>query len=140
VQHLDLFSTLLAVSGAPHGEGRPLWEAWVEGPAPTPPLFHGRLQFGGFDKRSVREGPMKLIVNEEPTARSRLELFDLDSDPEERRSLDRSRPIPARYLREQMVAATEAQAKVRAGLRAGTKVELTEEEKERLHALGYLGN
>ena len=141
VQHVDLFSTLLAVSGAEAaGEGRPLWEAWASGPADPLPLFHGRLRFSGFDKRSVRDGPMALIVNDEPTARSRLELFDLGSDPEERNDLARSRPIVARYLREQMATFAKAQADVNAGLRAGTKVELTPEEKERLRALGYVGN
>jgi arylsulfatase A-like enzyme len=141
VQHVDLFSTLLAVSGAEAaGEGRPLWEAWTAGPADPHSLLHGRLRFGASDKRSVRDGLMTMVVNDEPSARFRFELFDLGSDPEEREDLARKRPIVARYLRERMATFVKAQADVNARLQAGTKVELAPEETERLRALGYLGN
>ena len=69
-----------------------------------------------------------------------MELFDLERDPEERENLASARPLVVRYLRDQMASIEEAQSAVRVRLRAGATVELTPEEKERLRALGYVGN
>jgi arylsulfatase A-like enzyme len=149
VQQPDLVPTFLTAAGAttPDGvEARPLWEAW---PSPETTAPRGRTLFGstrlggpdGWDKAYVRDGHLKLIVNLEARTGpgSRLQLFDLGNDPENRANQAPVRSLAARYLREQMQTIEGAQAVIRERLRAGEKVELTPEQEERLRALGYLG-
>jgi arylsulfatase A-like enzyme len=149
VQHPDLFVTLLEATGAarPEGtEGRPLWEVWVS-PGETEPeqrVLFGRTRLGGpdgWDKAYVRDRHLKLIVNYEARsgARSRIQLFDLQVDPENRTNQAALRALAARHLRDRMIAIERAQADQRGELRAGEKIELTPEQIERLRALGYAG-
>ena len=149
VQHPDLFATLLEATGATRpdeGEGRPLWEAWVS-PGESEPeerVLFGRTRLGGpdgWDKAYLRDRHLKLIVNYEARggAPSRIQLFDLQVDPENRTNQAAVRALAARHLRDRMIAIERAQADQRGELRAGEKIELTPEQIERLRALGYAG-
>ena len=144
VQQVDLFPSVVSAGGGDVPawiEGRDLWDSWRTGEGQPPPeLLFSRLRFASFDKACVRADGMKLIVNNDHRWRrlSRLELYDLESDPLERVNLVRARPIVARYLRDRLAALEASQAGLRARLRAGDTVELTAEERARLRALGYL--
>ena len=127
-------------------DGRPLWEVW---PSPGETEVEERLLFGrtrlggpdGWDKAYLRDRHLKLIVNYELKigARSRMELFDLRVDPENRANQATARGLAVRHLRDRMIAIERAQADLQGRLRAGAKVELTPAQLERLRALGYAG-
>ena len=141
VQHVDLLPTLAGLAGAPNlkTQGRDL-SGWLSGgSAPEGGRLASRLRFSGYNKSAIREGSMKLIVNNDRFGREvvRTELYDLANDPKEERNLAEERPIAARHLRNELELLRE-QLQAR-GASAGATVELNEEDRERLRALGYLG-
>ncbi len=81
--------------------------------------------------RSIVRGHHKLVLD---VATGRSALFDLRADPGERRDVSASQPELARALRKELAAWSVEQDR---RLRAAREVELPEEERERLRALGY---
>jgi arylsulfatase A-like enzyme len=145
VRQVDLMPTLLALVGAPPVagvQGRDLSARWLGGSALEMPELYSEVEFGGVDKLSLRAGMLKLILNRDRTrfwrAGSRLELYDLASDPGERRNLAAQRPVAAGYLRVRAEALARAHAQLRARWNTGKTQELTPEEVEQLRALGYV--
>ena len=146
VQQIDLFPTLAGFAGTSvpaAGESRDLsdWLMRVDAARPSTPRLMSRLRFSGYNKTSLRDGSMKLIVNNDRFGRDvvRLELYDLAVDPAERRNVARQRPIAARYLRNELLQLQARHETQGAWLKSGATLELTDEERARLRALGYLG-
>jgi arylsulfatase A-like enzyme len=124
---VDLTPTILRWAGVRTDaslEGRDL----LSSPAPDA-VF---AQCAG-QRYAIRTGDWKLILNVEPYS---TELYDLLGDPSERRNLASALPEKVRVLEERLM-------KWKKGLpsleEAGSaEVEITEDEVERLRALGYL--
>ena len=98
----------------------------------------GTLLFDEVDSVAVVQGRWKLIrsaVGEEPAT---LELFDVETDPFEKRSLTREAPdVVTRLLRE----LDEWEARTADVRLAGGEIDmdsLSDAERERLRSLGYL--
>jgi arylsulfatase A-like enzyme len=142
VQQMDVMPTLLALAGVPgpEVEGRDLSSACrgaQEDGAGA--LLVSRVVNASADKRAVRLGRMKLIVNEEPRpSPARLELYDLAQDPGERHNLAGRYPVAARCLRARGAARRAAEEARRARLGAGRTTPMTPEQEEQLRALGYI--
>lgn len=79
----------------------------------------------------MRREPWKAIWNAEPGS---LELYDLGTDPGERRNLAKDQPAVAGELR---TAATDWLRNCDATLREPARVEIDPRIREKLHALGY---
>jgi arylsulfatase A-like enzyme len=148
IAQVDLLPTLasLASARAPAGvEGRDLSARWL-GAAPPPqeepPELVAETRFGKSEKTSLRLGPLKYIDNDDPRRYGKgggpPELFDLGLDPRERRNLAHSDPIAAGYLAGRLQALLKAQQEARRARKTRAEVELTEEDKEQLRALGYV--
>jgi arylsulfatase A-like enzyme len=105
----------------------------IAGLAPGPPpadtradeLFVGEMFF-----RTYREGRYKTTLRR---ADGRAFLYDLESDPQERRDLSNERPLVVLGHRKRLNALSAALAAAAAPQR-----ELSDEDRERLRALGYL--
>lgn len=96
VSGIDLLPVAAAAAGAPLPADRPIdganWLDWLGGPKPPPRTLFWR----DGSLRSVRDGDWKLIASERP---KRDWLFDLATDPTERRDLSRERPDELARLR-----------------------------------------
>jgi arylsulfatase A-like enzyme len=145
VQQTDLLPTLLALAGVPPPvpvEGRDLSARWLaRGKAADAhePVLVSRLEFSGKNKRAVRSGSLKLILNEEPGWRGEPEeLYDLAADPAESRNLRGAAAVPAGYLKMQAALLRAAGQALNRRLEAGHEIELSAEEEQQLRALGYL--
>jgi arylsulfatase A-like enzyme len=139
VSHLDLAPTLLDFAGLPREpqhEGRSLLPL-LEGGAPGAPrtLFahlHRRQPTGEeLELHAVIDGDWKLIAGpgREP------QLFDLASDPDERRSLAAQQPARVADLERRWTAFLEKGRRLRV---AEQETVLDAEARERLRALGYV--
>lgn len=84
--------------------------------------------------RSLRSGRYKLIRIPEAGGESRFELYDLQSDPGERRPLPDVDGSLTDFLRDQLAAWEEGVASGSSGEESG----LSEAEREKLRALGYV--
>ena len=116
-------------------DGRSLADAARGGAEPAPrPIFAVRrlvsesAGFGTGIKLSVREGPWKYIWNGERPP----ELYDLTSDPHERRNVIAEKPEIAVQLRARI------EERVAALPRMHDAAPLSEETREALRALGYV--
>lgn len=100
VSLIDLAPSLLALCGidSPREfQGHdlsPLWRGEERGDALE--YIYSEMTLGGVDLESMRHGRYKLIRNRDPADRARpsLELYDLETDPAERRNLA-GRGLPA---------------------------------------------
>jgi arylsulfatase A-like enzyme len=85
-------------------------------------------------KKAIIDGRFKLIRDDES---GRIELYDLDTDPEERRSLAEERP----QLRDRLLRQLDARlVEAARGAVAAPERQLAEDEIEALRGLGYLGS
>ncbi len=134
VQHIDLVPTLLDLAGlpAPHGlEGRSL-RGLLDGSARSLPersiyaeALYARYHFGWSELYSLTDTRFRYIQAPTP------ELYDLRDDPRERRNVAASRSGAAAAMDHALRAAgREAIA---------TPSPVSTEERERLQALGYVG-
>ncbi len=128
-QHLDLFPTLETLltgsASSSNLDGRDL----LQSPSANGPVFSYLAYSPQRRSASVVEGDWKLIL---PLDRGGgAELFDLSADPHESRSLAAEEEIRTGYLRSllRMEMAT---------LRRSDSVEIGDEVREQLEALGYL--
>jgi arylsulfatase A-like enzyme len=145
VSQIDLLPTLLSLSGlaAPQvHEGRDLSALWLGRSVPDEPELVSETRFGKAEKSALRVGSLKLIVNEDTRTYGDLggpvELYDLAADPAEKHDLAGSDPIAVQYLTNRLFELRSAQRRAAKTLRGGAKVELSEEDKEQLRALGYV--
>ena len=81
-------------------------------------------------------GRHKLV---EDVSRKRIELFDLEADPLERRDLSSGEPALRAGLEAELRAAIRAAEEKGARFGAGGTVELSPEERQNLEELGYAG-
>ncbi len=129
---IDVYPTLttqLGIEPPPDLVGRPLPSSPTEEPAAARRaifLETARLE----NLRAVVEGDHKLIVDQES---GRAWLFDLATDPHERVDLSRREPERTAQLRQRI-----DQWPGEAPRTTTPDVELSDEERERLRALGYL--
>jgi arylsulfatase A-like enzyme len=110
---VDLYPTLLRLAGATTKQAKPLdgkdfWATLVRGaPSPHEFILHNLTPFHG----AIRMGDWKLIHNGHLAAgalasvtEERWELFNVRSDPTERRDLSRSQPLVVAALRRSLEA------------------------------------
>ncbi len=129
---IDVLPTLLAGAGLPvppEVEGRALLAAAPAADAlPADPLAFSYVQMTGVKGASVIEYPWKLI--RQLDADSSLELYNLERDPEERVDLADRHPVLVSHLLELLWQ--------REGLlHAAAEIEIDDETRRRLQALGY---
>lgn len=136
VRLVDIAPTALELAGipAPPASGRSVAAALRgSGQVPEPityaetlvPLLH----FGWSDLRVVREGRWKYIQAPRP------ELYDLETDPEERHDLAASQPSRAAAMRGALGSILDKERKGGAATAAAVSTDLI----EKLGALGYVG-
>jgi arylsulfatase A-like enzyme len=106
VMHMtDLFPTLLAAAGtqpdpAWHVDGANLWAAWTgKGTVPDRTLFW-EWRSEGANQLAAMRGALKLVI----TSDGRPELFDVVTDPAERRNIIAEHPKLARQLQNELKA------------------------------------
>ncbi len=152
VRHVDILPTLLNLWGFP----RETWPEHLDGQSLVPllkgdrvsrqdsyaetsprQLFEGDItaikSFGGPEQVSLRTGEHKLILADSGA----VELYDLNSDPGERRDLARQQP----ELRDELLERLQAMTTDREVCFGPTACQPGDEEKvrRRLAALGYVG-
>ncbi len=143
VQQADLLPTLIEIAGGEPGPGiegdslAPLLGGGADG---APQTLADRLLLSTMDTfrrpaASLVRGRHKLIELRRPGQAPTRQLFDWVDDPEERRDLAAERPILAgrlaRLLREQVELSGQ-------GAAPAPEVELDEDTRRRLEALGYI--
>ncbi|MCP4574143.1 MAG: sulfatase-like hydrolase/transferase [bacterium] len=107
---------------------------WFVGQGQTRHLYVEEL-LDSVDMNVVQDGKWKLI---DDRGRDRLELYDLEADPDERVNLAESEPGRVERLLELLEIQSLANEAFRAGLTLeGGEAVLTDEEKAGLKALGY---
>ena len=143
VQQADLLPTLIELAGGepePGIEGDSLAALLHGGADGGPRVPADRLLLSTMDRfrrpaASLVRGRHKLIELGRPGHGPARQLFDWVDDPEERRDLAAERPILAgrlaRLLREQVELSGQ-------GAAAAPEVELDEETRRRIEALGYI--
>jgi arylsulfatase A-like enzyme len=136
---VDVLPTLLRLAGgaAPAGlDGRDLGPE-LAGAGTAAPTLRADTRVPPHAKRAVRQGSLKLIVNDDDErhwrAGARVELYDIVADPGERANLASRRRVTARHLEALL---RDSDARARAG--PGTERALSESEHEGLRALGYV--
>jgi len=118
-------SLLPVLRGEREGSGEAFSMVWLDEPACR---HHGKC----MTLSALQSGPWQLIADR---TRGRLELYDLDRDPAERR--DRSEwEVGRRHVLEERLQAWEQL--MRAGKPAAPGPPLSDPERRRLQALGYL--
>ena len=135
VQHIDLVPTILDLIGAPARPGlrgrslRPLLEG--KGALPDTGIYsealYSRYHFGWSELYALTDSRYRLI------RAPRDELYDLERDPKESTSIAAQRPQVKQAMRsalESLIAST--------SIAAPTAV--SEEDRQRLAALGYVGS
>jgi arylsulfatase A-like enzyme len=144
VAQVDVLPTLCGLLGiAPlRTEGRDLSALWLRGTRPEGvPVLVSETRFGKSEKQALRVGDLKLILNQDPRRYGSHggppELYDVMRDPGEKDDLAERRPIAAGWLERRLVFLLENWR--RAGARGGApeKIEMTDEDREALRALGY---
>lgn len=136
VQHVDLLPTLLEAAGLatpPDLPGRSLL-GLLSGrePARRPILHH--LHLDGPERWSVRLGRWKLIRETEGDRVLREALYDLWFDPGETRNLASERPVRTGFL----AGLLRSDERTPGAGAPGVDVEIDDELRESLRALGYL--
>ncbi len=104
----DLMPTLLEVAGARYPkthEGRELppligksWNPMLAGQAESPRTAEDYLAWEIFGNRAVRQGDWKIRWEYKPLGKEEWELFNLATDPAERRDLSAERPDKLKAL------------------------------------------
>jgi arylsulfatase A-like enzyme len=131
VRSIDIAPTLLDLLGVPAPpsfEGRslaPFFEKGATPPEEEPAIaFRDNAQGDAFESLTIRRHKL-----------NEGKLFDLETDPWEKRDQAAADPETLESLRRQLARLVAA----RPGIAPASPVELGEEERERLRALGYVG-
>jgi arylsulfatase A-like enzyme len=144
VAQVDVMPTLLGLVGVeapPRSEGRDLSGSWLgKGRPRGPAVLVAETRFGKSEKQSLRVGDLKLILNQDPRRYGEgggpTELYDVARDPGEKDNLAEREPIAAAWLERRLrflLATWRHAAKAPA-----ETVEITDEDREALKALGYV--
>ena len=138
---VDVMPTLLDILGvaAPAGlQGRSLRAHWRGEPVDDEPVYLGEASFRRGD-RALRGPGFKYVQRGAVNGvQMREELYDLATDPREKKDLCRDDPAPCKAHRARIEEAFTA-LRVRAeGLAAPEPAEVDEATREELRALGYL--
>lgn len=126
----DTFGLTASAPGARPAAGRSLLPVALG--APGKPLVLTRTTEAS-GRYSLREGRFSFIHDPQ---RGRLELYDLDADPKERRNLAQERPVLAGYYRQlidEWLLGLD-----RGDVETPAPAELSAEQREQLEALGYV--
>jgi len=144
VAQVDVLPTLLALLGveAPRTEGRDLSALWLGRARPVGlPVFVSETRFGKAEKQALRVGDLKLILNHDPRRYGQgggpAELYDVARDPLETRNLATRERVAAGWLERRLRALLESLRR-HAAKGPAEQVEITEEDREALRALGYV--
>ncbi|MCP4664205.1 MAG: sulfatase [bacterium] len=135
VRLIDVAPTLCELTGVAVAEsftGRSLLAPEAE-LTDRPVLAHGN--FWGPPLMSWYSGPYKLILTPGPAGAERAELYVPTQDPGEQRDLSSVEP----QVVERLKAELREQRRWLVARARGTEIELGPQERERLRALGYLG-
>lgn len=135
VRHIDLLPTILVSLGLPLPTGLPgedLRPLAGGRPRPAVPVSYaeswfGRLHFGWSELRAVRSGDWKYVRAPRP------ELYDLRTDPLERRNIAAERPDITARLASDLASVTDSSRS------ASTPAPVGAAALERLQSLGYVG-
>ena len=134
VQHVDLLPTILTLAGGsvPAGlPGRVLAPSFEGGALPEQGLYaealYPRYHFGWSELYSLTDAQFRFI------RAPRDELYDVERDPGERRNLAGERSSTAGAMRR-------ALERLLAGVPVDAPSAVSEEARERLQALGYVGS
>jgi arylsulfatase A-like enzyme len=145
VRTLDLMPTLFELFGVPSEpgvEGRSLLPLLRGADTEPRPIVLDSTLYG-HDKVALRTERHKLILDRNPAAERRLELYDWVADPREQHELSSAEPELAERLRMELEARLAAYAEQAKDLRPGELIDLTpakqDEILEQLEALGYGG-
>jgi choline-sulfatase len=144
VSTMSIFPTIIEAAGLPaqsqvEDQSQLTWLRG--GPAPAVPVA-----FSDFldDRRVIRAGRWKLILRG-----TNETMFDLGSDPDEQRELDRAKhPVAARYttiMLGQFLGARDKRTWLKGGQGSGVRLEkenanIDETLREQLKAIGYAGD
>lgn len=137
--HVDVLPTILDALGVGYDEseidGRSLWPA-ITGATDSAvgAAMLGHLELSGHSMRSLVVGPWKLI---EDSKRDRRQLFELSDDAAELRDLAGRKRLRAGVLGQERRRMEQALA---ASATSAEEVELDEETRKQLEALGYAGD
>ena len=134
VQHIDLLPTLLSIAGRaplPSLRGRDLSPLLFDRGAVTPQgiyseALYARYHFGWSELIALTDDRYRFIKA------PREELYDLERDPDERTNLIAERAQAAQAMRAGL-------DRLVAGKDLGKPTAVTDEDRERLAALGYVG-
>jgi len=144
VAQVDVMPTLQGLLGiaSPRSEGRDLSALWQRGARPAGvPVLVSETRFGKAEKQALRVGDLKLVLNQDPRRYGEgggpLELYDVARDPGERDNLADKEWIAAAWMQRRLRSLLEAWRKSGGRVAPGT-VEITEEDREALRALGYV--
>lgn len=136
--HVDLAPTLLDALGVDYDpsrfDGRSLWPAVTgaaEGATGAPTLGH--LELSDVSLRSLVAGRWKLI---EDLRRKDPRLFDVEADPAEQQDLEDAETLRSKVLGQER---RRLERSLSAGSESATEIELDEETRKQLEALGYAG-
>lgn len=136
VSLLDVATTIAAVAGVPgFGDGRDLTASGVAGP-PVAIEFFGNRQTGRQRFSPDGDEPAAAVVMERLKLIRRgggEELYDLASDPAERRDRLAEERLEAQHLRSALPS-----MRIEEPVAPGVETELSPDELEALRALGYL--
>ena len=134
VQHVDLLPTVLALAGAPVPaglRGRALVPVFDGGTIPEQGLYaealYPRYHFGWSELYALTDARYRFI------RAPRDELYDVEQDAAERRNLAPGRPQTVGAMRQ-------ALDRLLAGAAIDAPAAVSEDDRERLRALGYVGS
>jgi len=137
VSLVDLAPTLADLAGVDppaQAVGRSLVPAMRGEPLPERPLLAELRHRPDVVERAVVEGRWKLVRS--PRTK-RDQLFDRAADPLDTRDLAEQHPERVRALAERLDALAAEAGELAAGLEEAGRIELSEDERRRLEALGY---
>lgn len=139
-RQIDIAPTVLAALGHDAGDvdGAPLQALIAPTAPPARRTARASLRLDERRMRSVASHSYKLILDESAWVRhARAELFEVDSDPDERDNLYFERPIPRGFLL-QLDRSLRVEARRKKALPAPERADVDPALRERLEALGYV--
>ncbi len=138
VSAIDVPATVLDLAGVGQefGDGRSLVPCWSGDGCPGRTAFAEAIGFGGEPLHAAWQGTLKYVVRETAAGKREM-LFDLATDPGERRNLAASRSRALARMRRLLHLHLDAAARTRKKLGVAEE-QVDRETLERLRGLGYV--